>query len=131
MGIHGNGWDCFVWNFKKLSERATKYTAILIEVNKTRCVIFTFMNFYYWLLFESSTKSTKEYMQKYVSLSISSHNKLHEQRYLMRLSFERYFSPDVRSVPQNIATVNIVFDEVKSLLYTKHRVQKLQVRKPS
>ena len=26
IGIHGNGWDVFAWNFKKLSERAAKYT---------------------------------------------------------------------------------------------------------
>ena len=43
--------EIFVWDFKKLSGRATKYTAILIEVNKTRCLIFTFMTSYYWLLF--------------------------------------------------------------------------------
>ena len=27
MVIHGNGWDLFAWNLKKLSERAAKYTA--------------------------------------------------------------------------------------------------------
>ena len=27
MGIHGNGWDFFPWDVKKLLERAAKYTA--------------------------------------------------------------------------------------------------------
>ena len=29
MGINGNGGDLFAWNFKKLSERAAKYTAYI------------------------------------------------------------------------------------------------------
>ena len=29
MGIHGNWWDFFPWNLKKLSERAAKITACI------------------------------------------------------------------------------------------------------
>ena len=31
MGIHGNEWDFFVSDFKKLSERVAKYTADVVN----------------------------------------------------------------------------------------------------
>ena len=43
MGIHGNGWDFFVWNLKKLPERAAKYTADN-DVSPGRAKIFELHN---------------------------------------------------------------------------------------